>query len=274
MVEKLPEKDRPLKLIIAVLLILLLGSSLVIYGYSDKIKLLDKNINNLSADLENKKKDISQLEISIIGLEKNLSLKEEQLKNETLARQELEKEIINLTTVAKNQYYVIAVDENDRGHLIPLEVLIKSGKGNLFLNVANVLVDETLQSSAQTAIMVSRDVTHMSLSDKDVLINVEAPVEKGGLTISGGSAGAAITLTAIATIQSRTIRNDVLITGTIREDHTIGKIGAVQAKALAAKEAGAVLFLVPVGQKSEITDVGIEVKEVASIEDAMNYAIS
>ncbi|MBU4076671.1 MAG: hypothetical protein KKI06_08190, partial [Euryarchaeota archaeon] len=191
----------------------------------------------------------------------------------TQTRQGLEKEIINLTTVAKSDYAVMAVDENDKGHLIPLEIIIKSGKGNLFLNVANVIVDETLQSSAQTAILVAREVSRKSLSDKDVLINIEAPVQEQKISISGGSAGAAMTLAAMAAMQGKTLRNDVLITGTIREDHTIGRIGSPRAKALAAKENGAVMFLVPAGQVSEVGDAGIEVRGVATIEAAAGYAL-
>ncbi|MDP2840904.1 MAG: S16 family serine protease, partial [Candidatus Methanoperedens sp.] len=107
-----------------------------------------------------------------------------------------------------------------------------------------------------------------------VLINIEAPVQEQKVSISGGSAGAAMTLAAMAAMQDKTIRNDVFITGTIREDHTIGRIGAPRAKALAAKESGAVMFLVPAGQKSEVGDAGIEVREVATIEEAASYALA
>lgn len=167
---------------------------------------------------------------------------------------------------------MLAVDENNNGHVIQLEVILKEGNSNLFLNVANVLVDETLQSSAQTAIHVARDVARTSLINKDILINIKSQ-ERESLIISGGSAGAAITLAAIAAMQGKTIRKDVLITGTIREDHTIGRIGEPRAKGLAAKENGAVLFLVPETQKSEAGEIGIEVKEVRTIEDAMRYVI-
>lgn len=267
----MPDNNRSLKYIIVFLSVLLVASSLYLYG---QIKLQDETISTLSANSENQKQTIALLEQNVSRLEQNLSLTERSLKNETQTKRSLEKEIINLTMVAKSDYAVMAVDENDKGHLIPLEIIIKSGKGNLFLNVANVLVDETLQSSAQTAIFVAREVSRKSLSDKDVLINIEAPVQEQKVSISGGSAGAAMTLAAMAAMQDKTIRNDVFITGTIREDHTIGRIGAPRAKALAAKESGAVMFLVPAGQKSEVGDAGIEVREVATIEEAASYALA
>lgn len=266
----MPNNNRSLKYIILFLSVILIASSLYSYG---QLKLQDEKISTLSAISENQKQTIAILEQNINRLEQNLSITERSLKNETQTRQSLEKEIINLTMFAKSNYAVMAVDENDKGHLIPLELIIKSGKGNLFLNVANVLVDETLQYSAQTAILVARSVSRKSLSDKDVLINIEAPVQEQKVSISGGSAGAAMTLAAMAAMQNKTIRNNIFITGTIREDHTIGRIGAPRAKALAAKENGAVMFLVPAGQASEVGDAGIEVMEVATIEEAASYAL-
>ncbi len=262
--------NRSLKIIVVIISLLLVGSSLLLY---EKIKLQDERISTLSTISENQKETIVQLDQKNIQLEQNLSVTENLLKNETQTRQRLEKEIFNLTMVAKSDYAVLAVDENDNGHLIPLEVMIKSGKGNLFLNVANVLVDETLQSSAQTAVLIAREISRKNLFDKDVLINIEAQAQEQKISISGGSAGAAITLAVIAALEGKALRNGVYITGTINEDHTIGRIGGARAKALAAKKNGAVLFLVPKGQLSEVGDVGIDVREVADIEGAVRLAV-
>lgn len=263
-------ENRSLKIIVVILSVLLVVSSLLLY---EKIKLQDEKINTLSTFSENQKEIIVSLEQKNTRLEQNLSATENVLKNETQTRQILEQEIINLTMVSKTDYAVVAVDETEKGHLIPLEVIIKSGKGSLFLNVANVLFDETLQSSAQTAVLVAREVSKKNLFDKDVLINIKAPVQAQRISISGGSAGAAMTLAVIAALEDTTLRKNVYITGTINEDHTIGRIGGVRAKALAAKENGAVLFLVPRGQLSDVGDVGIDVREVADIEDAVKLAV-
>ncbi len=274
------DNNRLLKIITIILSLLLIGSSFQLYTSLQKINLQNNTINELTGLSESQKEKINQLEstlsaleIKTSALESNLSRTEASLKNETQTRQRLEKELINLTMVAKSEYGVMAVDENDRGHVIGLEVIVKEGKSNLFLNVANVLVDETLQSSAQTAVHVARDVTKTSLIDKDILINIKSEEPGQNLIISGGSAGAAMTLATMAAMQGKTLRKDVLITGTINFDHTIGRIGAVRAKALAAKEKGAVLFLVPQEQKSEVGEVGIEVREVKDIEDAMKYVL-
>lgn len=269
----MPYSNRTLKIALIILFLLLSGSSAFLFVSLEDAKQKDASIASLSGEITVQKQKISQLESNISNLKGNISRTEGLLKNETQTRQKLEEEILNLTMVTKSDYGVLGVDDNEIGHVIPLEVIIKEGKSNLFLNVANVLVDESMQSSAQTAIRVAREVTRTSLSDKDVLINIKSPLQEGKLTISGGSAGGAITIAAIAAMQGKEPRNDVLMTGTISEDHSIGKIGAPRAKGIAARENGAKLFLVPPGQKGEVGDIGIEVIEVRTIEEAIRFAI-
>jgi len=269
----MPENNRTFKIIIFILSILLIGSSVFLFVSLEEIKQKDVSIAALSVEVTSQKQQISQLESNISNLKENLSSTEVLLRNETQTRQKLQGEIINLTMVTKSDYGVLGVDDNNIGHVIPLEVIIKDGNGNLFLNVANVLVDESMQSSAQTAIQVAREVTRTSLTNKDVLINVKAPVQEGKLSISGGSAGGAITIAAIAAMMGIEPRQDVLMTGTINEDHSIGQIGAPRAKGIAARQNGAKLFIVPPGQKAEVGDIGIEVMEVRTIEEAVNYGL-
>ena len=267
------QKNNSSKIVIIILFILLLGSSFFLFTSIEEIKLKDNSLTVLTGELDLQKQKISQLESNITNLKINLSRTEGLLKNETQTRIKLEEDILKLTTAAKSDYWVIGVDENEVGHVIPLEVIIKEGKGNLFLNVANVLVDESMQSSAQIAIRVAREVTRTSLIDKDILINIKSPAQEGQLTISGGSAGGAIAIAAIAAMMGKPPLEDVLMTGTINTDHSIGKIGAPRAKGIAARENGAKLFLVPSGQKVEVGDIGIEVKEVRTIEEDVKYAI-
>ncbi len=269
----MPENNRTFKIIIFILSILLIGSSVFLFVSLEEIKQKDVSIAALSVEVTSQKQQISQLESNISNLKENLSSTEVLLRNETQTRQKLQGEIINLTMVTKSDYGVLGVDDNNIGHVIPLEVIIKDGNGKLFLDVANILADESMQSSAQTAIKVAREVTRTSLTDKDILINIKAPVQQEKLSISGGSAGGAITIAAIAAMMGIQPQEDVLMTGTIREDHSIGQIGAPREKGIAARENGAKLFLVPPGQKIEVGDIGIEVMEVRTIEEAVKYAI-
>lgn len=263
---------RQLKTITIILSVLLIASTFQLYVNYRTIESQNNTIAELTGLSQAQQEKIAQLEFSIAGLEQNLSRTEARLRNETETRERLEA-FINLTKGIKIDYFVLAVDENNRGHVIPLEVIIKEGKGNLFINVANVVVDETLQSSAQIAVHVARDITKTSLIDKDVLINIKADEPGRTLIIAGGSAGAAMTLATMAAMQGTTIRDDVLITGTVNFDHSVGRIGEARAKGLAARENGATIFLVPQTQKNEVGEIGIEVREIRTIEDAAMYAL-
>ncbi|CAG0976189.1 MAG: ATP-dependent protease La [Candidatus Methanoperedens nitroreducens] len=267
------ENNRTYKIIIFILSILLIGSSAFLFISLDEIKQKDAAIASLSVEITSQQQQISQLESNISNLQEDRSRTQALLRNETQTRQRLEEEIINIKMVTKSDYGVLGVDDNNIGKVIPLEVIIKDGDGKLFLDVANILADESMQSSAQTAIRVAREVTRTSLTDKDIQINIKAPAQEGKLSISGGSAGGAITIAAIAAMKGTEPRQDVLMTGTIREDHSIGQIGAPRAKGIAARENGAKLFIVPPGQKGEVGDIGIEVMEVRTIEEAVKYAI-
>lgn len=68
--------------------------------------------------------------------------------------------------------------------------------------------------------------------------------------IGGPSAGLAFTLSLLDELTPGNLmgRGRVVATGTINEDGSVGPIGALEQKAVAVKDAGGTLFLVPAGQ--------------------------
>jgi len=111
-------------------------------------------------------------------------------------------------------------------------------------------VEIDLQYSASTAVKVASKVTGVNLDRSDVSFVISAPAE----IVGGQSAGAAMTVITIAAIKNQQVKNDVVITGTIREDGSIGLVGGILAKAKAAEEGGMSLFLVPKGQYVEVPE--------------------
>ena len=118
--------------------------------------------------------------------------------------------------------------------------------------------------------------------------------------IEGPSAGAALTIATIAALEEKQVNSSVIITGTINADGTIGPVGEILEKAMAAKSIGAEIFLVPPTQSSEVkyssqrncervgwsevctieqvpesvdieNEAGIEVEEVRTVDDALKY---
>lgn len=189
-----------------------------------------------------------------------------------------------------------AVDNNQNGVGTVLRVQAVKGSGKTLVEIGNLLFWADTQSSIRTARDVAENITGISLDNVDLIYSVDANAS----VIGGPSAGAALTIATIAAIQGKKPRADVMITGTINHDGTIGPIGDVLQKAKVAKANRANLFLVPLLHSGEIvyetrdycrnfggtqfctqetypkrvdvsSEAGIEVKEVQDIEEAMRY---
>lgn len=189
-----------------------------------------------------------------------------------------------------------AVDNDKKGVATVLRVQATKGTGRILVEIANLLFWADTQNSIRTARDVAENITGISLANVDLIYSVDANAS----VIGGPSAGAAITIATIAAIEGKKPRADVMITGTINHDGTIGPVGEVLEKAVIAKENGANLFLVPLLHSGEIVyetrdycrnfgntefctqetfprkvdvskESGIDVKEVQNIEEAMKY---
>ena len=150
--------------------------------------------------------------------------------------------------------------------MIPVESEIRQGEGRLLLDVDGTLYLAETQLSITSAAEAAKAVTGSNLADKDVIIRVENPYAQT-LALSGESAGASFAAAIIASLEGKSIRDDVLLTGTINADGSIGVVGDVQVKALAARSAKATTLLVPRGQRLEVQ--GLQVVEVSDIEQAL-----
>jgi len=155
--------------------------------------------------------------------------------------------------IGKSSVNIVAVQQVEQGPLaisykgVVMNVLVelRNGEGRLLVNTQpKVGID--LQTSGRTAVLVAQNVTGVSMMTTDVILTVIA--DSNVDVVDGPSAGAAITIAIIAAIRNQTLRSDVFISGTISPDQTIGPVGGLQYKALAATEKDAKMFLVPKGQ--------------------------
>ncbi|MEM2925072.1 MAG: S16 family serine protease [Methanocellales archaeon] len=265
------EGKNRIRYILVVLCSLLFLSSIVLIWTFQELNFKDVEISNLTQQLKAQEILISKLKEEINALQVNLSKANEMLKIEQLKREQLESDFLEWKKVNCSEYAVIGIDPYGNGVVIPLKVEIKKGEGKVLLNIANVRFDASLQNSAQKAVKVAQEITKFNLSDRDILITITSPVPWNP-EIAGESGGAAICTALIAAIQNKTIDEKVLITGTIELDHTIGRVGAVYQKAIAAKKSGASKFIVPIGQKVWIEE--LEVLEIYTIESALKYIIN
>lgn len=202
----------------------------------------------------------------------------------------------NPITTNKVVLKVPAVDDDGNGIATTLIVQSMSGEGRVLTNINQLLFWVDTQHSIQTAKSVAEKITKVDTSRIDLIYTIDTNAS----VIEGQSAGAALAVATVTVLSNRTLNPEVMITGTINEDGTIGPVGAVTAKAQAAKEAGAKLFLVPEGQSIRVTyvpkrtcekigqinyctteyvpkptepvsEAGIKVQEVSTINEALKY---
>jgi len=116
------------------------------------------------------------------------------------------------------------------------------GDGHIFLDTFP-LTEIDMQGSARLASRVAAQVTGQNLDANDFFFVIRTPSQQ----IGGPSAGATMTLGAIAALMGWQVRDDVLMTGTISPDGAVGPVGGVAEKAQAAAGARQALFLYPAG---------------------------
>ncbi|MBU5690046.1 MAG: S16 family serine protease [Candidatus Aenigmatarchaeota archaeon] len=193
---------------------------------------------------------------------------------------------------------IIGVRTDGTGVEGNLTVEVQPGKGRILVDTYP-LQGLFTQDSERTAVKVASEITKFDFSKYDVIYSISTP---GVTNVDGPSAGAAMTIATIAAVQRKQISPAFSITGTIEEDHSIGKVGEIFAKARTAADSGVSLFLIPEGQRMQIQytrkvrtpspgwrietiepysidtikyakeNWGMEIVEVGTIEEALEYA--
>lgn len=130
------------------------------------------------------------------------------------------------------------------GTLGNLTVEVEKGEGLVYFS-AEPLTQIDTQGAARTAALVASYLLNVDPRS----LNFYYRLESGSTIVGGPSAGAAMTVATVAAILGKQVRGDVIITGMINLDGTIGPVGGIPQKLQAAADAGAKVFLVPAGQE-------------------------
>ena len=136
-------------------------------------------------------------------------------------------------------------DVEYQGVVMEAEIDLVEGSGRILVNTVP-LIGIDIQSSVNTAVIVVEQLTGISLSSTDVILTIRG--EQEVQVVDGGSAGAAITVALLSAVTNQELSEGVYMTGTIKNDQTVGEIGGAAYKALAVAELGGDKFLVPRGQ--------------------------
>jgi uncharacterized protein len=249
---------------------------------------LDSEINVLSSDLNAKTQEAASLggqlestngklkslqdqaallESQISVLEGELRTNEQQI--EELKQQNEPSKHLTLT------HYGLGIDQDQKGVVFPLEVeIVNSGTGKLSMDISSVEYEPSFQEAIRDAAAAASSYTGVPITDKDIIVRLagDFPQDGGLVKVDGSSAGALIAGMIAAGLSDKEINSSVLVTGTINQDGTIGRIGSLEEKTDAAESFGAETVLVPKSQEFESEQV--HVIGVSDMTDLMKYFTS
>jgi len=162
----------------------------------------------------------------------------------------------NLEAERKNEVGVataIAWTENG-GEIMPVEVLITEGKGNLQITgqIGNVM-----QESAQAAFTFLKSRSRQYGLEPEVFdqVDIHIHIPEGAIPKDGPSAGITICAALFSAFTGRQVIHDVGMTGEITLRGRILPVGGVRDKVLAAHRAGIKTVILPKRNQKDLVDV-------------------
>lgn len=140
------------------------------------------------------------------------------------------------------------------GEIMPVEVLIMDGKGNLQITGQ---IGDVMQESAQAALSYVKSRAELLSIDPDLFENVDVHlhVPEGAIPKDGPSAGITMTTAMISAFTDRPSYHLVGMTGEITLRGRILPVGGIREKILASHRAGLKKIIIPVRNEKDLEDV-------------------
>jgi ATP-dependent Lon protease len=145
------------------------------------------------------------------------------------------------------------------GEIMPVEVLLLDGKGNLQITGQ---VGEIMQESAQAALSYLKSRIKELDIDSEIFeqLDVHIHVPEGAIPKDGPSAGITIAAALISAFTSRKIYKSVGMTGEITLRGKVLQVGGIREKLLAAHRSGLKTIIIPQKNIKDLVDVPKKVK--------------
>jgi uncharacterized protein len=234
-------------------------------------------LNDLNAELVSKSLEIDSLGYKMTQLQKQAQLLQSDL---ALLQSKINSQEQHTLLTHDNAKRVrishnsLAVINGGKGIVFPIEVeIIDSGTGAISVDVSNTQFEATFQNAVRTAATVASTYTGKSIYDKDIIVRItDSRLKNEQSTIDGNSAGALISGMIVAGLTDKGLNKEILVTGSINPNGTVGMIANLEEKTLAATEVGSKVLLVPLAQEFD-SDM-LNVVGVLNIDEVVKYLVT
>ena len=172
----------------------------------------------------------------------------------------------------------IAWTENG-GEIMPVEILLLAGKGNLQITgqIGNVM-----QESAQAAFSYLKSRAMQLNIDPEIFENIDIHIHipEGAIPKDGPSAGITICTALASAFSGREVRKDVGMTGEITLRGKVLPVGGIREKVLAAHRSGLKTVIIPTRNQKDLIDVPkkarneLKIIPVEHMDQVLDYALN
>lgn len=164
------------------------------------------------------------------------------------------------------------------GEIMPIEVLIMEGKGNLQITGQ---VGDIMQESAQAGLSYVKSIArrYKIAPEKFEHMDIHIHIPEGSIQKDGPSAGVTITLALLSAITGQRVRKLFSMTGEITLRGRVIPVGGIREKLMAAHRAGIKTILIPAKNEKDLVEVpkkvrdAIEIITVNSMDDIISAAL-
>ena len=146
------------------------------------------------------------------------------------------------------------------GEMLEIESAVLEGTGKIELTGS---IGDVMQESAKTAVSFIRSKSKELEINKEFYktndIHIHFP--EGATPKDGPSAGVTIATSLVSALTGKKVRDDVAMTGEITLRGRVLPIGGLKEKSMAAYRAGIKKVIIPEGNKSDLDEIDVKVKE-------------
>ncbi|KNG79604.1 endopeptidase La [Mycoplasma sp. HU2014] len=156
------------------------------------------------------------------------------------------------------------------GDILPIEVSIYPGKGNLTLTGK---LGEVMKESATIALTYVKSNYEKFGIDKDAFkdVDIHIHVPEGAVPKDGPSAGITLTTALISALTKKPVSKEIGMTGEITLRGNVLPIGGLREKSISASRSGLKHILIPFKNQKDLDDVPKEVQDVLKITPVSKY---